>query len=1451
MACLHPLIGSSSPNLTQPSPTMMKSAPLSVWITALRRMAAIVLLGLAPLANAQVSLPNGTPDVPVVDLRVKVLGGWVTIDRQWWEGSWRLNQRWDPIQLGGSASGEGGCQAYPTLTVQGRSYVGDGLNWLLENRYSARATDYFTGSDCQANRISRIRWQDRISGSWMEYERTDASQLQFRLARYGDRNNVTVSLVYNAAGQLSEIRDHFNTPVIRYTYTGGQLTDIRDLPTAADPSPSRIVQYTWGSTTWSGQTIPTITKVTDVLGHATNYGINSGRLETITDPEGRIRRFAYTADRITQYTDGMGYITKYVYDYDKLKKEFSVRITGPGTPAEPGTVTELFYAADGKLNRRDIAGVTTYKRGQVDSRTETREDSAGRKTTVVKDEYDNIVGITYPDGAQKTSKYSPVHGQMTEEVDEIGVKTTYDYDSSGNLIKKTEAFGLPEQRITEYQVDQYGQVTRERHPSATFNLPNNTTYTQPESITQFEYDNAGNVVKITDAVNNVTRMLWNRQGRATQITDALTHVWEQTYDLAGNLKTRKTPLGAITRFNYDKVGNQTETINPLGKVWKVQFDANNNPTKKTNPLNQTEETQYDSNGREIAQINALGNTIQRTKYDPQGRIIEGGDAAGNTTKITWDDGVDPNDPKKIEAFGLTLSAGYDHIGRLIKEEGSVAVDGQPAISTTSYVYDLRGLPTASVNRRGAKSTFVHDSFQRLIQKNDPLQGSSRVIYDAFNNPIAITDARGSTTSYAYDGIGRLIHEVQPTGRVLLYEHEALGKLAKFVGSNGNSITWSYDAAGRKVNETHRLQSGTVTRTVIYIRDDAGELIGYTDMNSGHPDHIGHSAVYTLDDLGRRVEETLVYGSATYTQGTTYTATGRKASQRYSDGQVINYVWDSADQLQRIDYPENTSLSITGRWWNLPTGVLYPGGTTEALSWDGFGRQVDQQVKNAGQSVLLQRGIQYDAENNPTRIETEAGVHQYTYDLLNRLTNATHPSGLPTEGFTLDGVGNRLTDITKPNPAQSDGKWQYNANHQLLQSATENTSFMGSNSQPINYSWDAAGNLIQKSTPAGTEEQFPTNNQRYVYDAQNRLTETQDAQGNPIASYQYDPLGRRIRKTVYREWNNGWMLLTGPRTHTYLYVEEGLSTEYRQSGNQAPQLYATHGSRPGGDWGASSIWSRMQRSDTQQVERFHHHADHLGTPLKSTDAQGNVVWGQKETSFGETTVDAASVIENPFRFPGQYYDKESNTHYNYFRDYDPASGRYMQRDPMGIAFDPTAYVYGSHNPVRQVDPYGLCSFSSITTTGFAKGKLTESVIWSHEYWLPRIKLTTSDPRTRLSRDGKKINVSGTFCSQWLGNDYYLAEGKIKTQDWDVIELMKLCERCDEECGGNGKPNCSGWFPSGKVFFSIPGVPKATTEITYLRYVEFSEGSIICGSLPNVRFSEHDAPPSDDPLGPYSR
>jgi len=102
--------------------------------------------------------------------------------------------------------------------------------------------------------------------------------------------------------------------------------------------------------------------------------------------------------------------------------------------------------------------------------------------------------------------------------------------------------------------------------------------------------------------------------------------------------------------------------------------------------------------------------------------------------------------------------------------------------------------------------------------------------------------------------------------------------------------------------------------------------------------------------------------------------------------------------------------------------------------------------------------------------------------------------------------------------------------------------------------------------------------------------------------------------------------------------------------------------------------------------FYYHNDHLGTPQVMTDTNGTIVWQANYTPFGQADV-VVETVTNNIRFPGQYYDQESGLHYNYFRDYDPELGRYIQSDPIGLAGGINTYGYVGGNPINYYDPYG--------------------------------------------------------------------------------------------------------------------------------------------------------------------
>jgi RHS repeat-associated protein len=109
--------------------------------------------------------------------------------------------------------------------------------------------------------------------------------------------------------------------------------------------------------------------------------------------------------------------------------------------------------------------------------------------------------------------------------------------------------------------------------------------------------------------------------------------------------------------------------------------------------------------------------------------------------------------------------------------------------------------------------------------------------------------------------------------------------------------------------------------------------------------------------------------------------------------------------------------------------------------------------------------------------------------------------------------------------------------------------------------------------------------------------------------------------------------------------------------------------------------------------YYVHADHLNTPRALVDQQNRVVWRWDSDPFG-----VAAASEDPdgdgknvtfdLRFAGQYFDRETNLHYNYFRDYDPQTGRYVQADPIGIAWDKNLFAYVKNAPLTASDSLGL-------------------------------------------------------------------------------------------------------------------------------------------------------------------
>jgi RHS repeat-associated protein len=289
-----------------------------------------------------------------------------------------------------------------------------------------------------------------------------------------------------------------------------------------------------------------------------------------------------------------------------------------------------------------------------------------------------------------------------------------------------------------------------------------------------------------------------------------------------------------------------------------------------------------------------------------------------------------------------------------------------------------------------------------------------------------------------------------------------------------------------------------------------------------------------------------------------------------------------------------------------------------------------------------------------------------------------------------------------------GAWTYDQNNRLLQS--------GVGAGATSYAYDNAGNLTEMTQPGARVT-------RYGYDTQNRLSEVRDGAGRLVARYGYSPSDLRIWKEQFRDGTGA--ALSQPSRTLYLYNDDGLLAHAVQTlsvaadgetvtSAGAPTIDTQYGLRPDSDFSTGVLFLKTRNSAGQDVVAYYHH-DQLGTPIQATDKSGAVVWSANYNVFGRATITtpAASpdkpTITSILRLPGQFEDEETGFHYNVRRYYDPATGRYVTQDPLGLEGGNNGYVYSGSDPVNRADPTGECPMCVAFALCMAECMLTDVAI----------------------------------------------------------------------------------------------------------------------------------------------
>jgi len=270
------------------------------------------------------------------------------------------------------------------------------------------------------------------------------------------------------------------------------------------------------------------------------------------------------------------------------------------------------------------------------------------------------------------------------------------------------------------------------------------------------------------------------------------------------------------------------------------------------------------------------------------------------------------------------------------------------------------------------------------------------------------------------------------------------------------------------------------------------------------------------------------------------------------------------------------------------------------------------------------------------------VHNYGYDEVSQLVSADHPTPAhPTESFTYDAVGNRLTSAATPSAT-----WMYNVANQLL--------FSGEYA----YTYDLNGNLATRTSVAQ-----PTSIDRFFYDADDQLIRLEMSDGR-VFDYAYDGLGRRI---LIRTTG----AVPAPDT-VFVYDDEDILLELTGGST----LRYTHG--PGID---EPLFARVGAAS---VEAFY--ADGLGSIVETVNTAGSVTGAWSYDAFGRRVTGIGDPFER-YGFTAREHDAIDLLYFR-ARHYDVRAGRFTGLDPLGfLGGDVNLYQYAHASPLNLVDPYG--------------------------------------------------------------------------------------------------------------------------------------------------------------------
>ncbi len=886
--------------------------------------------------------------------------------------------------------------------------------------------------------------------------------------------------------------------------------------------------------------------------------------------------------------------------------------------------------------------------------------------------------------------------------------TTFHHDTKGRLKEQTEKGDDGIVHTTSSEYDFYDRKIQKKD-----SFQNTTRYTYDPFVSEITKADFPPISSI--------------DGQATPVSTL------SSYDPFGRELTKTDGNGNTTTYHYNAYGSHTEIIHPHGGKETFRYAKNGQLSSYTDLDGTAIYYKRDVLGRVLSKtyISSDGKTLAEEIFTYNGfNLLTKTDKEGNLKQYSYDgagrkireDFCDQITDFNYDALGWlstvckhngdnTLLIHYkrDPEGQIL-EECKTDASGH-ILYKISYSYDNDGNRETIIryiNEKKAIDTFTYDSFCRLIQHQDAEEFITRTTYNEhFANPLGQKVLQKKT--------------VDPRQITTLETQDALNRTAKIemLNSQGAHISCHdliHDSQGNLlyrrdyVYENDRFRS-TQTVKYVYTPDHQIESItrafGTKDARTTFYSYLpsGKVATKTLPD-----DVTLTYS---------YHPLGFMSRIDSSDGKIHHaFEYDRLGYLRSaLDENHNIAIQREVDPFGNVTCEIFPFNIEVKKDYDDFNRSVSMQIASHGK-------IFYDYDplflRQVTRVsEQEENLYSHTYDeydlngnltfedMIGGLGRISHVTGARGQKASIsspyfvqncqyDSVGNLVTSIVD----KAEHRYSYDGISQL---SSEN-----SPEQSTAYSHDSLYNRVQTNGELhevndlneimsldGMHGLYDLNgNQilrkveaetaRLTYDPLNRLTEA--VSKNKKIKFTYDPLGRRLSKTVYTSASYGWK---ESDYEYYLYDDQnemGAFTAAHELKNLRVLGLATHKDNP------TTVGIEIEGqifAPLLDVQGSVRRLVSLSTKsiINSYDftAVGELV--SEEIVYSLWSYLGYAEPFNPWRFAAKRFDPELGLIYFGKRYYDPRLGRWLTTDPAGFVDSFNLYQYVLNNPFRYYDPRG--------------------------------------------------------------------------------------------------------------------------------------------------------------------